>query len=530
MVDTLAPSDQDIDPAMARLSRARRGWTLLVACLGVLLVIASLVALNTGLGDIANATGATQTQLTWIVDGYTLALACLLLPAGAIGDRLGRRGALRAGLAVFAVASAAPLVWSDPVHLILARAAAGVGAAFIMPATLSLITSAYRRQERTRAVAIWAGVAGCGGVAGMLGSGVLLRYWPWQSIFWGFAAIGLVLFAATFGIGTSKDPHDTPLDWIGAVLVGGAVAALVYAILEAPTRGWTHPLVLGCLGGGAALMAAFGAVELRRRHPLLDVRLFRMPGFATGSAAITVMFMAMFGFFFLVMQFVQLVLGYSALGTALAISPLALPLMVLSPLSSWYLPKFGLRAVVFAGMALLAAGLLSMRLVPLDASYWQLAWPLLTVSTGIGLFTAPTTSAIMTAVPDDKQGVASAVNDTTREVGAALGIALAGSMLAARYTERITPALAAFPAPVRDAAAGSLAEALAVARRLGTAGAPITGAARQAFLEAFQSAMLTLAIVVAVAAVLIAVWAPGRDGTQFGVVGRASRKLAACVS
>jgi EmrB/QacA subfamily drug resistance transporter len=520
MVDTLVSSDQDIDPAMAGLTRRRRTWTLAVACMGVLLVISSLVALNTALGDIATATGATQSQLTWIVDSYTLVLACLLLPAGAIGDRYGRRGALLVGLVVFAVASAVPVIWSDPLYVIAARGVAGAGAAFIMPATLSLITSAYPRQERTKAVSIWAGMAGCGGVAGMLGSGVLLRFWPWQSIFLGFAVVGLALFAATLTVGTSKDPEATPVDWVGAALIGGAVAVLVFGILEAPVRGWTHPLVLGGIVGGVLLALLFGVVELRRRHPLLDVRLFRVPDFATGSAAITVMFMAMFGFFFLLMQFIQLVLGYSALGTALAISPLVFPLMVLSALSSWYLPKFGLRAVVLCGMLLLAAGLLSMRLVHLDSSYWDLAWPLLTVSTGIGLFTAPTSSAIMTAVPDDKQGVASAVNDTTREVGAALGIALAGSMLAAQYAERIAPALPSFPMPVRDAASGSLAEALEVARRLGPQGAPIADAARLAFLGAFQSSMLALAVVVVIAAVLITVWAPGRSGEQFGFVKR----------
>jgi EmrB/QacA subfamily drug resistance transporter len=520
VVDTLVPPDQDIDQGMAGLTRRKRMWTLFVACMGVLLVISSLVALNTALGDIATATDATQTELTWIVDSYTLALACLLLPAGAIGDRYGRRGALLMGLVVFALASAAPVIWSDPQYVILARGVAGAGAAFIMPATLSLITSAYPRGERTKAVAIWAGVAGCGGVTGMLGSGVLLRFWPWQSIFWGFAAVALMLLAATCTVGTSKDPEAKPLDWIGAALIGGAVAAVVYGILEAPMRGWTHPLVVGTIVGGLLLALLFGVVELRRSHPLLDVRLFRVPDFATGSAAITVMFMAMFGFFFLLMQFIQLVLGYSALGTALAISPLALPLLVLSPLSSWYLPKFGLRAVVLGGMLLLAAGLLSMRLVHLDSSYWELAWPLLTVSAGIGLFTAPTTSAIMTAVPDDKQGVASAVNDTTREVGAALGIALAGSMLAAQYTERIAPSLNAFPQPVRDATEGSLAEALAVAQRLGPQGAQIADAARLAFLGAFQSSMLVLAIVVVVAAMLITVWAPGRDGRQFRFVQR----------
>jgi EmrB/QacA subfamily drug resistance transporter len=526
MVDTLARSDQDIDPAMAELTTRKRRWTLTIACLGVLLVISSLVALNTALGDIATETGATQTQLTWIVDSYTLVLACLLLPAGAIGDRYGRRGALRFGLVVFAVASAAPVLWSDPLYVIAARGVAGAGAAFIMPATLSLITSVYPRQQRPKAVAIWAGVAGCGGVAGMLGSGVLLRFWPWQSIFWGFAAVGLSLFAATFTVGTSRDPESRPLDWVGAILIGGSVAVLVFGILEAPMRGWSHPVVVGCLVAGVVLAALFGIVELRLAHPLLDVRLFRVPDFATGSAAITVMFMAMFGFFFLLMQYLQLVLGYSALGTALAISPLAAPLLVLSPLSSWYLPRLGLRAVVFIGMALLACGLAGMSLLHLDSSYWELALPLLTVSTGVGFFTAPTTSAIMTSVTDDKQGVASAVNDTTREVGAALGIALAGSMLAAQYSKHVAPHLGALPAPVRDATGGSLAEALEVARRLGPQGAQVADAARHAFLSAMQTSLLVLAAVVAVAAVVITLWAPGRSGRQFGFAERLTNRRA----
>ena len=493
---------------------ARRIWTLMIACFGVLLVISSMVALNTALGDIATATAADQTQLTWIVDSYTLLLACGLLPAGAIGDRYGRRGALLFGLAVFAAASVAPAVSTDALHIIAARAAAGLGAAFIMPATLSLLTCSYPKEQRAKAVGIWAGVAGCGGVVGMLGSGVLLHFWSWQSIFWAFAGSAMLLFILTATIPSSRDTDAAPLDTAGAVLIATAVAALVYGILEAPARGWHDPLVLGCLAAGVVLVAAFGYLELHRRHPLLDVRLFAIAEFGTGAAAITVMFLVMFGFFYLAMQFMQLVLGYSAIGTAFALSPLVVPMLAFSLSSSWYLPRLGLRLVIFAGMALLAVGLLCLRTVALDASYWDIAWRLLVVSTGIGLFTAPTTSAIMTATPDDKQGVASAVNDTTREIGAALGIALTGSLLASGYTRHIAPVLDAYPPAVRDAARGSLAGATAVAAHLGPRGDQLILAARSAFLHGMGSTLLVLAIITAVAGVLIALWAPGRNGTR----------------
>src|SRR5215217_3109661 len=241
MVDTLARSAQDIDANVKGLSPRARIWLLTIAALDVLLVISSMVALNAALPDIALATSATQTQLTWIIDGYTLVLACLLLPAGAIGDRYGRRGALLAGLAIFAVASLSPTVFDSPIQIIIARAVAGGGAAFIMPATLSLLTAAFPKSERNKAVGIWAGVASSGAIVGFMGTGLLLHFFSWQSIFYGFAAAGLGLFIATATIGSSRDETATPLDWVGAVLIGAAVAVFVFGVVEAPVRGWTHP-------------------------------------------------------------------------------------------------------------------------------------------------------------------------------------------------------------------------------------------------------------------------------------------------
>ncbi|HTZ12842.1 MAG TPA: MFS transporter [Mycobacterium sp.] len=520
MVNTYARSDQRTEAPTALGSNRARIWTMIVACMGVTLVIASMVALNTALGDIAVATSATQTQLTWIVDSYSVALACLLLPAGAIGDRYGRRGAFLIGLATFAIASLASTVFSSPWQLIAARGMAGVGAAFIMPATLSLLTATYPEDERAKATGIWAGVAGSGAVIGMLGSGALLHFWSWRSIFWTFAVCAALIFVLACTVSTSRDDEATPLDWPGAVLIACAVAVFVFGMLEAPARGWGNPLIWGSMAGGVALAAVFGFVEMRRRHPLLDVRLFRRTDFATGSATITVFFMAMFGFFFVIMQYIQLVMGYSAIQTAFALSPLMAPMLTLSVLSPWYLPRMGLRLVTFIGLLLISAGFLWMRVLQVDSPYWDMMWPLLVMSAGIGFCTAPSTLAIMTAVPDEKQGVASAVNDTTREVGAALGIALAGSILAARYAHVITPHLAAFPDPVRGPASHSLAQALEISKTLGPQGSRLAELSQTAFLQAMESSLLVLGLIIAVAALVIGAWAPGRDGQQLRLVQR----------
>jgi EmrB/QacA subfamily drug resistance transporter len=514
MVHTVNRSDQRTDQAGAPASRRARIWTMVVACMGVSLVIASMVALNTALGDIAVATSATQSQLTWVVDCYSVVLACLLLPAGAIGDRYGRRGAFLIGLATFGIASLASTVFTSPLQLIVARGAAGAGAAFIMPATLSLLTATHRDDERAKAAGIWAGVAGCGAVIGMLGSGVLLHFWSWRSIFWAFAGFAALIFVLACTVSSSRDDRATPLDWPGAVLIAGAVAVFVFGVLEAPARGWGHPLIYGSMGAGVALAVAFGFVEVLSRHPLLDVRLFRRPDFATGSATITVFFMALFGFFFIIMQYIQLVMGYSPIQTALALSPLMVPMLTLSVLSHWYLPRMGLRLVVFLGLLLISAGFLWMRSLQLDSPYWDMMWPLLVMSTGIGFCTAPSTTAIMAAVPDEKQGVASAVNDTTREVGAAVGIALAGSILATRYSHLIAPHLAALPQPLRAPVSHSLAQALEISKTIGPQGRQLADVSQTAFLQAMDSSLLAMGLIIAVAALVIGAWAPGRDGRR----------------
>ncbi|MGD9622921.1 MAG: MFS transporter [Mycolicibacterium sp.] len=508
------------DAQTALLSGRSRMWLLVVCSMGVLLVISSMVALNAALGAIAVDTLATQSQLTWIVDSYTLVMACLLLPAGALGDRYGRRFAMLVGLVIFGAASLAPIFFDSPAALIVARGAAGIGAAAILPATLSLLTAAYPDEERNKAIGIWAGVCASSALVGFTGTALLTQFGPWQTIFWAFVVAAAVLFVCALTITSSKDPESRPVDWWGALIIGSAVAVFVFGVIEAPLRGWSNPLVGGCLAGGLMLAVFFGFVELRRAHPLLDMRVFSRPDMLAGSITMTTLFFAIFGFFFLIMQHLQLVVGYSPLQTAVALCPLAVPLLIIALFTQWYLPRLGLRISVAAGLAILAVGLLSMRLVDADSTYFDLAWPMLVLSIGMGICNAPATTAITGAVPLSKQGVASAINDTTRELGGALGIALAGSVLAAGYSHALAASVTALPAAVKDPALGSLAQALTIAERLGPAGANLSADAKNAFMAAMHSSLLMLGVVVLVSAAVVAIWAPGRDGQQLQLVRR----------
>ncbi len=492
-----------------RLSHAQR-WTLVVSCLSVALVIASMAALYAGLTDIATATGATQGQLTWIVDGYTLTLACLVLPAGALGDRYGRRAVLIAGLTVFSAASAIPLLWQDPVSLIAARAVAGAGAAFVMPSTLSILTTGLPEHQRGRAVGIWAGVAGSGAVLGILGSGVLLEVWSWQSIFAGMTATGVVLLILAFTIPESVDRLRPAMDPAGSVSIAVAIGLIVVAMTEAPLRGWHDPVVLGLLGTGLVAAVVFVVVELRVEHPLLQLGLFAHRGFGSATVSITLQFVVMFGVFLVLVQFLQLIFGYRPLHSALAIAPMMIPLISISVIAPWLAARFGLRVVTVPGLLLIAVGLFMISRLSIDAVYTDMLWPLLILSVGLGLCTAPATAAIVSETPREKQGVAAAVNDAARELGAAIGIAIAGSVLAAGYSNRIQPALPRLPEQAREPVSDSLAAALQVTDQAGPAAQQLADFAKAAFLHGAEQAVLVLAIITVVSAVVLAPWTPGR--------------------
>ncbi|MCC3317964.1 MFS transporter [Nocardia africana] len=482
---------------------------LTVSCLAVALVVAAMAALYSALPLIAVATGATQSQLTWIVDGYTLVLACLVLPAGAVGDRYGRRVVLIAGLAVFSVASALPLLLSGPVWLIAARALAGAGAALVMPSTLSILTAGLPETQRGRAVGVWAGVAGSGAVLGILGSGLLLARWSWESVFVGLTAAGVILAGLACTIAESRQHEHPPVDWAGAVAVAAAIAAIVYACVEIPSRGWLDPLVTPTLGLGVAAAVVFVIVELRVAAPLLDVRLFTRRGFGAGALSVTIQFLVTFGVFLLLVQYLQLILGYGPLGSALALAPLMVPLVAISVIAPWLSSRVGLRAMTVTGLLTIATGLVLVSRLTLAADYPDLLWPLLILSTGLGLCTAPATYAIVADTPVAKHGVAAAVNDAAREIGAAIGIAVAGSVLAAGYTHHIQPALPRLPEPARGPVADSLAAALQVTDRAGPAARPLAEFAKTAFVHGSTRAALALAAITAAGALVLAILAPG---------------------
>lgn len=484
--------------------------TLAIGCLGVALVVGSMVAFNTALGPLAAATSASQTQLNWFVDGYTVVLACLLLPAGAISDRYGRRAGMAAGLVVFAMASVSPAIFDTPAQIIAARMVAGAGAAFVMPATLSLLTHAYPPSQRGRAIGLWAATAGCAGVAGMVGSGVLLHFWDWRAICWALGGAAVVTAAAVGALAPSRAHDAPPLDWRGAVVIAAAVAVVVAALLDAPHRGWTDPITVGGLVAGIALGGVFVVVERRLPYALVDVRMFADPRFTAAVATVTALFAATFAFFFLAMQYLQLILGFTALVTALAFAPFVLPVVGLSALSVRYTPRIGQHWVLPVGLAVIGCGFLSMLALERDSSYLRVALCVVVVGAGIGLCTAPATTAIMAGIGEDRQGIGSAINDAAREIGAALGFALAGSVLADRYTSSIAPRLADWPAPVRASASDSLGAALHLAHLAGPQGSRLAALGMDSFVSAMHTSAVVMAATAIVAAVFVG-WRSPRD-------------------
>ena len=501
---------------MLEMSAGRRRWLLVVNLVAVSLVVATMSALYTSLPDIAVDIGATQAELTWIVDSYTLALAALVLTAGALGDRFGRRATLIVGLALFTVSSALPLWLDSPLWVIMLRAVAGVGAAFVMPSTLSLLTASFPPDRRGAAVGMWAGFAGVGGIIGLLGSGLMLKVWTWKAIFGVYAVIGLVVLVAAFTIGESVASRVGRPDVFGAVFSALAVGGVVFGLIEGAHTSYSEPLVIVALLVAAVSVVAFVLVELCVADPLLDVRYFRRRGFTTGSVSVALQFLTIFGFFLLIVQFLQLVKDYDALSASLALAPMVVPVMVFSLLSPRITAAVGLRAVSVVGVGAIAAGMVFLSRLSVDSGYWDILWPMLVASIGLGLSTAPATSAIVSDVPSDEQGVAAAVNDAMREVGAAIGIALSGSILAGRYAAGIVDVLPGVPEAGRQAVESSFAGAREFGAAAGPAGQAVIDAAAGIFADGISSALLTLGMVAAGAAVLLLFVAPGRGYVALG--------------
>lgn len=474
----------------------RRWWTLTVLCLSLVLIILGNTVLNVALPTLQRELDATATELQWMVDAYALVFAGLLLLGGALGDRFGRKGALQIGLAVFGVASVWATQAGSPLDLVAARALMGVGAALVMPATLSILTNVFPPQERAKAIAIWSGLAGSGAAIGPIAGGWLVEHISWGAVFWlNVFVVVVAMVGGSLLVPTSKDPAEAPLDPMGAILSIAGLSALLYAIIEAPNQGWLDPLTLGTFALAAVLLGAFALWELKTANPMLDLQFFRNPRFSAASAVIAFTFMAMFGMFFVMTQYLQFVRGYSPLSAGLHTLPMALAMMVSAPLSQKSVERFGPRLVVFAGMIAATAGLLGMSQLETDTPYLWLGLAFVIMGAGMGHVMPPATTSIMSSLPLGKAGVGSAVNDTTREVGGALGVAILGSLLASSFRSKVDGVLpAGVPAEIREAARSSVGAAVTVGERLGgEAGDLLATVGRNAYVDGMGVALLVAA-------------------------------------
>ena len=487
----------------ARPPTIRHGAITAVVCLALAAVTAAMSSLNVALPDIARSTHASQTQLSWIIDAYSLTFAALLLPGGALGDRYGRRRMLMIGLAIFGIGSAVAMTASDASTLIALRAVIGLGAALIMPATLSTITGTFPPAQRVKAVSIWAGVAGGAAVLGVLISGALLEAFSWRSVFGVNVVLAVIALIGTFVVvPESADKQAPRLDVGGAVLSIVGLVALVYAIIEAPTAGWLSAGTLSLIGLGVAVLVGFVLFELKQTNPMLDPRIFTRHGLTAGSVSIFAQFFAFYGFIFLMLQYLQIVRRDSAFIAAVSMLPMAASMLPVSRLAPKLAAKFGSRQVCVTGLVLIAAALSIMAQLTASSSYWVLAAGLLVLGGGMGAAMTPATSAITSALPRREQGVASAMNDLSREVGGALGIAVLGSIMTAVYRNQLT--LPGVPATVLDQARNSVAIAAHI-------GGPLAAKANDAFTSGFHLAFFAAAGAAVLAAIAVALLLPRRD-------------------
>ena len=481
----------------------RRWWTLGVLCLSLLMIVMANASLNVALPTLSRDLDAGASSLQWIVDAYSLVFAGLLLTAGSLGDRYGRRLALNIGLVIFGAASLFAVTSNSATALIASRAVMGVGAAFVMPATLSILAHVFPPDERPRAIAIWAGVAGIGVALGGIVSGALLESYWWGTIFLiNVAVVVVALVAGFFLIPRSREKIHAPLDPLGALLSIAGLSALVYGIIEAPDHGWGSTQTIGTFALAVAVLAAFVAWEFRTDEPMLDLRFFRNPQFTAATVAITLVFFAMFGSYFLFTQYLQLVHGYSPLGAAVRIVPWALAYMISATQSAKLVVRYGQRLVVSTGLLIAGTGLAIVAATSsVDGGYGLFAVGIVVQALGMGITTAPSTGAIMRSLPLHKAGVGSAVNDTTRELGGALGVAVLGSLVASHFRSSVE-SVRGLPEQATHSLAGALQSAQSVG---GARGGAIADAARGAFVDAF-SVTLWIAVAVAVVASGLVAW------------------------
>jgi EmrB/QacA subfamily drug resistance transporter len=471
-----------------------RKQVLVVMCLALVLVVANVSMLNVALRDIGLDLAATATQQHWIVDSYALAFAALLLPFGALGDKFGRRNVMLVGMCVTAVAAVVAALAKSVDVLIAARLLSGIGAALIMPGTLSSITHVFPPEERGKAVGTWAGFASSGAIIGLIAAGLILEVADWPAIFWFVAAVSVIVFLGTIkAVPNSKDPEHANIDPLGSTLSFVGIAALVFGIIEGPVNGWGDSAVVGSLVIAVLGLGGFIAWELRTRTPVLDVRLFANRAFGSGSLSIFIQFFAAFGFFYVAIQYLQGMLGYSPLRSALALAPMGAMIVPLSAAAPGFARRFGLKLVNAVGLAFMGGGLFVMSLLDRTSGYWSFLIGLGLFGAGMALSTAPASESIINSLPKSKHGVASAVNDTTRELGGALGIAVIGSAFTSRYRNALGPIPPKAPAQVAEAIASSpmtgLKTAGSISARIGADGPRLLEDVQRSFMNGYSGGM-----------------------------------------
>jgi EmrB/QacA subfamily drug resistance transporter len=497
------------------LPSGQRWLALVVLCVTVLVANLDSTILNVALPTLVRDLNATSSDLEWIVDSYVIVFAGSLLAAGSLADRIGRKKTLLTGLAIFASGSAWAAFSGGVTILIAARASMGVGGALMIPSTLSIISDLFRDPaERQHAIARWGGVSGVGVALGPILGGILLaRFW-WGSVFLinvPIAAVGLL--ATAWLVPDSKNPATRSPDLAGAALSMAGIAMIVGAVIEAPARGWSSPLVIGPAAGGLAVLAVFAAWERITAHPMLNLSLFRQRQFAAAIPAVVTLTFGLFGALFVLTQFLQLALGFTPLQASIRTLPVAAAVVVVAPTSAFAVRALGIKLTIASGLALAAAGLWLISGAAVSATFAAplAAAGMVLLGAGAGLALPTATGAVIASVPPADSGVASAADTTAIQLGGALGVAVIGSLLAIRYRARMTGALAGQHIPGASAvtARDSLGGALAVADRAGCVTGPLlTHLAKTAFAGGMLLGLLTGAVIAAAGCLLALVWFP----------------------
>ena len=498
-----------IDPAI----HARRWKTLGVLALSLLIIGLDNTILNVALPTLQKEFDASSSTLQWMVDSYLLVFAGLLLVFGTLGDRFGRKLALQAGVAVFGLASLGALIADTAGEVILIRALMGVGAALIMPATLSIIANVFSPEERGKAIGIWAALAAIGIGLGPLAGGLLIEWFDWSAVFLVNVPVALVALLLGFRlVPESRDPKPGSFDVAGAVLSTAGFSLLVYAVIEAPEQGWGTRLILGQLTGALALLAAFVWWERRTAQPMLDLGFFSNARFSVGTLAVSVAFFSLLGGIFALTQYLQFAHGYSAIEAGAIMTPLALGLIMGAGSSGRAVERIGIAPVVTAGLTGLSIVLVTTLLWDVDTSVLTLLAWVYFLALSMGWVMAPATEAVVSAVPAAKSGVASAMNTVARMVSGALGVAVVGSLVNSLYANDVEPALSGLPAPAREAAGESIGAADAIAGQLPPeAGSTLLASAGDAFVDAMATGLVVAAALSAAAALIVARVLPRRS-------------------